>query len=569
MSLHDPTPASGTAASGTAANGTTASATTLRGVGVSPGRAAGPVVRIAEPLNEPSSVPAPSDPHADIERIRPAAHLVADRLTIRATTVEGSARSVLETTAAMAVDPALLSQAEKLVSERSLPAERAVYEAGNEFAEMVAGAGEYLAERARDVQDVRDRIVAELLGVAAPGPPEMTRPGVLVARDLSPADTAGLDPALVLALVTEEGGPTSHTAILARSLGIPAIVAVSGVLAHPAAGVTVDGDTGTVELTDHPVHVEASSRPEEREWSGACHTADGHPITVLANIGSGTDAQVAHRAGAPGVGLFRTEFCYLAAPEEPDVAAQRAAYAEAMAPFTGKSVVVRTLDAGADKPLPFLHASSEPNPALGVRGLRVAFERPAIVDRQLEAIAAAADDTGAAVSVMAPMVATAEEASWFVERARTAGITRAGVMIEIPAAALAAHDILDAADFISIGTNDLAQYAFAADRTLGALATLNDPWQPALLRFVDTLGRAGGEHGKPVGVCGEAAADPLLAGILLGLGATSLSTSATALPAVGTALAEHSLADYRKAAQSALSAPGPDQARQHAREVLG
>ncbi|RCW40484.1 phosphoenolpyruvate--protein phosphotransferase [Halopolyspora algeriensis] len=559
MCLRDLSPASGTAANETG----------LRGVGVSSGRASGPVVRVAESLEEPGSHPTPPDPRAEAERIRPAAQLVADRLASRATAAEDSARSVLEATAAMAADPALLSRAEKLVTERLLPAERAVYETADEFAGMLAGAGEYLAARARDIQDVRDRIVAALLGVEPPGLPEMTCPGVLVARDLSPADTAGLDPALVLALVTEEGGPTSHTAILARSLGIPAVVAVRDVLAHQAGGITVDGDTGTVELTEHPIRIETAVTTDDHEWDGACHTADGHPVTILANIGSGAEARAAQRSGAPGVGLFRTEFCYLAANEEPDVADQRSAYAEVMSPFAGKPVVVRTLDAGADKPLPFLDAAAEPNPALGVRGLRVAFDRPGIVDRQLEAVAAAAADTGTAVSVMAPMVATAEEASWFAARARAAGIRQAGAMIEIPAAALCAHEILDAVDFVSIGTNDLAQYAFAADRMLGATAGLNDPWQPALLRLVDVLGRAGREHGKPVGVCGEAAADPLLAGVLLGLGATSLSVSTSALPAVGGTLAAHPLAKYREAAQAALPAAGPDQARQRAREMLG
>ncbi|GAA4869825.1 putative PEP-binding protein [Saccharopolyspora cebuensis] len=535
------------------------------GVGVSPGRASGPVVRVADPLPEPARGPAPADPAAEAARIRPAAEAVARQLRTRAAAAAGEARSVLETTAAMAVDPTLLAQAEKSVAERSLPAARAVHEAAEQVAEMLAAAGDYLAERVRDVRDVADRIRAELGGVAPPGVPVLTGPSVLVARDLAPADTADLDPELVLALVTEEGGPTSHTAILARALGIPAVVAARGVLVATAAGATVDGDGGVVELHAGPVPAVAAPR-SRGDWHGSGTTADGHPVTLLANIGSPADARAA--GAADGVGLFRTEFCFLAATAEPGVAAQRAAYAEVLAPLRGKPVVVRTLDAGADKPLPFLDSGAEPNPALGVRGLRVAFDRPDLLRRQLDAIAAAAGDTGADVSVMAPMVATAEEAAWFADLAREAGLDRVGVMVETPAAALGGAALLDVVDFVSIGTNDLAQYTFAADRMTGALAGLNDPWQPALLRLIAMLADAGRERGTPVGVCGEAAADPALAAVLTGLGITSLSMTAAALPAVGARLARHALADCEQAARAALTAAGADAARTRARDAL-
>src|SRR4051812_40057420 len=225
----------------------------LSGVGVSSGRASGPVVRVAEPLGEPPATPAPADAAAEAARIRPAADVVAERLLARAATVEGDAKAVLETTAAMASDPSLLAQAEKLVTDESLPAARAVHQAAGGFITTLQSAGGYMAERARDVQDVRDRLVAELLGLAAPGVPDLAGPSVLVARDLAPPDTAGLDPTKVLALVTEEGGPTSHTAILARSLGIPAVVAVRGLLALDVAALAVDGDTGDVRESDGTV----------------------------------------------------------------------------------------------------------------------------------------------------------------------------------------------------------------------------------------------------------------------------------------------------------------------------
>ncbi|WP_340685763.1 phosphoenolpyruvate--protein phosphotransferase [Amycolatopsis coloradensis] len=536
----------------------------LSGVAVSPGRASGPVVRVAEPLGEPASTPAPADPAAEAARIAPAAQIVAGRLEKLAETATGEAATILITTAAMAADPALVSSAEQLVKDKNLPAPRAVHEAAGKFADALAAAGGYMAERARDVLDVRDRLIAELLGIAPPGVPDLDSPSVLVARDLAPADTAGLDPDKVLALVTEEGGPTSHTAILARALGIPAVVAVRGVLALDAQALAVDGDTGVVEVADPDAEVVTAAKTGAIEWDGTGATSDGHRVKVLGNVGSATDARAAAEAGAEGVGLFRTEFCYLDASAEPSVEEQRKAYTAVLTPFRGKPVIVRTLDAGADKPLAFLKPEVEPNPALGVRGLRVAFDQPEILDRQLEAIAGAAQDSGAEVSVMAPMVATAAEAAWFAERARAAGIARVGVMIEIPAAALTAREILDAVDFVSVGTNDLAQYTFAADRQLGAVAKLNDPWQPGLLRLLKVIGQAAKDTGKPAGVCGEAAADPRLALVLAGLGLTSLSMNAPAVRAVGASLAATTLAECESLAEAVLATSDPVAARQAA-----
>jgi phosphotransferase system enzyme I (PtsI) len=543
--------------------------TTLSGVGVSPGRASGPAVRVADPLPEPAAGPAPADPAADAARIAPAAAVVAQRLETAAAAATGDARAVLETTAVMAADPALISSAEQLVRERELPAARAVFEAAATFADALAAAGGYLAERVRDIQDVAQRIIAELAGVAPPGVPDLAGPSVLVARDLAPADTAGLDPAKVLALVTEEGGPTSHTAILARALRIPAVVACRGILERDPAGLVVNGDTGEVELAGADVTVQAAVDDGPGDWNNVGSTSDGFRVKVLANVGSPEDAKAGAAAGAEGVGLFRTEFCYLSATAEPSQAQQRAAYTAVLAPFHGKPVVVRTLDAGADKPLSFLAPEPEPNPALGVRGLRVARERTGLIDRQLAAIAGAAQDSGAEVSVMAPMVATAEEAEWFVARARAAGVARAGVMIEVPAAALTAHEIFEVTDFVSLGTNDLAQYVFAADRQVGAVAALNDPWQPALLRLIGMVGDAAEATGKPAGVCGEAAADPMLACVLVGLGMSSLSMNAPAITRVGAMLSAVSLDSCQTAARMAAAAGTAVTARMAAKAALG
>ncbi|CAM2776003.1 phosphoenolpyruvate--protein phosphotransferase [Saccharomonospora xinjiangensis] len=539
----------------------------LSGVGVSPGRASGPVVKVTESIEEPASTPAPDDPHAEAARVAPAAQAVAARLEATAAAATGDAAMILTTTAAMAADPALVSQAEQLVTAQRIPAARAVYEAANGFATALASAGGYMAERVRDIHDVRDRIIAELLGIEPPGVPTLERPSVLVARDLAPADTAALDPGKVLALVTEEGGPTSHTAILARSLRIPAVVAVRGALAMEAEAVAVDGVTGEVKAVDRDAPVVSATESARAEWDGVGSTSDGRRVKVLANVGAPADALTAAEAGAEGVGLFRTEFCYLDVDVEPAVADQKAAYSAVLGPFAGKPVIVRTLDAGADKPLVFLAQEDEPNPALGVRGIRVSFERTGVLDRQLEAIAGAAEESGADVSVMAPMVATAEEAAWFADRARASGLSRVGVMIEVPSAALTAREVLDAVDFVSLGTNDLAQYTFAADRQLGAVATLNDPWQPALLRLVALVGEAAKEKGKPAGVCGEAAADPLLARVLTGLGITSLSMNAGAVGAVGASLAAVTFADCERAAGAAVAAPTARAARAAVAEI--
>lgn len=533
----------------------------LSGVGVSPGRAAGPVVVVAQPAGEPPAGPPPADTAAEASRIAQAAHRVSAELNARARAASGEAKQLLETTAMMAADPTLVTQAEQLVTTKQLPAARAVYDAAAGFADALRAAGGYMAERVRDIEDVRDRVVADLLGVAAPGVPELSEPSVLVALDLAPADTASLDPAKVLALVTEEGGPTSHTAILARALGIPAVVAVRGLLAASPAQLVIDGSTGSVEIPAEPVVPFAAEVSPVDTWNGIGATSDGLRVKVLANVGSAKDAKAAVDAGAEGVGLFRTEFSYLDATDEPTVEQQRAAYAAVLTPFHGKPIIVRTLDAGADKPLAFLAPDQEPNPALGVRGIRVSRERTDVLDRQLAAIVGAAEDTGAEVSVMAPMVATVEEAAWFAERAHAAGVARAGVMIEVPAAALSAEEIFGVVEFVSIGTNDLAQYTLAADRQLGAVAALNDPWQPALLRLIGMIGKAGVATGKPVGVCGEAAADPNLAGVLIGLGVSSLSMNASAIRRVGAALAKHTEDTYRQVARAALVSPTPTDAR--------
>jgi phosphotransferase system enzyme I (PtsI) len=310
---------------------------------------------------------------------------------------------------------------------------------------------------------------------------------------------------------------------------------------------------------DSALVADVRAREEQRRIrlarsSGPGRTADGHPVALLANIGSVADLTGEGGAGAEGVGLFRTELLYLDRATAPSLTDQVAAYQAVFNAAAGRPVVVRTLDAGADKPLAFLHQADEPNPALGIRGLRLGLEQPDVLHTQLEAIATAARTTDARVRVMAPMVATPAEARRFATSCRTAGLSTVGVMVEIPSAALRAPALLAELDFLSIGTNDLSQYTFAADRMCGALAELLDPWQPALLSLIAACGEAGRAAGKPVGVCGEAASDPTLAPVLVGLGISSLSMSPRSIPAVRESLAGVTLDDCRRLAQAALAA---------------
>jgi phosphotransferase system enzyme I (PtsI) len=303
-------------------------------------------------------------------------------------------------------------------------------------------------------------------------------------------------------------------------------------------------------------------------YRGPGRTRDGLEVKVLANVQDGAGARGAAAKYAEGVGLLRTELAFLSRTEEPSVEEQAAGYAEVFEAFPGQRVVVRTLDAGSDKPLAFATMPDEENPALGVRGLRVARRDPGLLERQLDAIAEGARRAGASPWVMAPMVATVAEAADFAARVRARGLTP-GVMIEVPSAALMAERLLQHVDFLSIGTNDLSQYTLAADRLSADLADLTDPWQPALLALVQLTAEAGRRTGKPVGVCGEAAADPLLACVLIGLGITSLSCAASSIAGVGARLAVVDTDACRRAAEAALLTDDPQAARAAARRELG
>ncbi|MEV4468966.1 phosphoenolpyruvate--protein phosphotransferase [Nonomuraea salmonea] len=545
----------------------------LRGVGVSPGIGHGPsfvlTVSVPEP---PEGATYTGEAEQEKERAMVALQQVAGELEARGNQAGGEAEEILKAQALMAEDPGLVVKVRSLI-DRGLAAPRAVFEAFSKYRDVLAGSGGYLGERAADLSDIRDRVIALLYGQALPGlPVAPEEPYVLVARDLAPADTALLSRDDVVAFVTEEGGPTSHTAIMARSMGVPAVVACPGATRiPPGVEVMVDGTSGEVRVAPEEADVaDAVGAASARQaalatWTGPGATADGHPVPLLANIGGPAEIDAALAAGAEGIGLYRTEFLFLDRAEPPSIEEQERAYRAALDAFPGGRVVVRTLDGGADKPLRFLPTPAEQNPALGERGLRLFRRAPEVMDVQLRALATVAVPE---LQVMAPMVATAEEATWFARECADKGLLDVGVMIEIPAAALRAADVISQVDFVSVGTNDLSQYAFAADRGLGAVSGLHDPWQPGLLDLVALVAEAASRAGKPCGVCGEAAADAALACVLAGLGASTLSMAPSALAGVRAGLAAHTLEQCRTAAQAARAQPSAADARAAARVHL-
>jgi phosphotransferase system enzyme I (PtsI) len=556
----------------------------LTGLGVSPGVVTGPVVHAS------GRIPLPPDrPVQDVEAAEAevAASLEAvaadlDRLAAQAHTEIGG---ILTAQAMILRDPVLRDGIRDQLQAGGTRA-GAVTAVFAEFKDALREGGEYFSERVADLDDLEYRVLAAILGVngsrlpgeagGADGPGGARSAGgagILVAADLGPADVAGLRPGAVAAIVTEEGGATGHTAIIAKSLALPAVVGCRGATGLGAGTqVLVDGGKGVVTAAPAAAEIEAAvARDQARRLrlatsAGPGRTRDGHPVKLLVNADAAYQAAAA--ADSEGVGLLRTEFLYLDRADAPGVDEQAAAYRQIFGAFPGRQVTVRTLDAGSDKPLRFITGGAEPNPALGIRGLRVARNQPGLLATQLRAIALAAQGAPCEVLVMAPMVATIGEARDFALQARAHGLPTVGVMAEVPALALRARRVFAHCDFISLGTNDLAQYTFAADRTVTELAGLLDPWEPALLELVRLAAAAGLEHGRPVGVCGEAASDPLLALILAGLGVTSLSMAPVSLPEVRSALAGHELASCRRLAAAALDADDAASAREEVRTLL-
>jgi phosphoenolpyruvate-protein phosphotransferase (PTS system enzyme I) len=459
--------------------------------------------------------------------------------------------AILEAQSLFLEDPALLDPIiDRIANGRN--AEWAVEESVEEQAEILASLDDpYLRERAADVRDLGRRLLAALMGLPAPGV-RLTEPSVIIARDLTPSDTAQLDRSLVLGYATELGGPTSHSAILARSMGIPALVGAAGLLEAVSQGTRVVLDATGGQLLVNPApevaeayrkQVEETARQldEQRSRRGLpAETVDGHRVELAANIGGPQDVAGALEWGAEGVGLFRTEFLYMERSNLPDEEEQYQAYVQVVQEMAPRPVIIRTLDIGGDKEVPYLGLAREENPFLGYRALRLCLDRTELFKTQLRAILRAG--VHGHVRIMFPMVATVGEfrrakemlaataAELAAEGAEHVTNPEVGIMVEIPAAAVMAPVFAREVDFFSIGSNDLIQYTMAADRGNAAVSYLYRHLQPAVLHLVKQVIDAAHVAGKWAGMCGEMAGDPEAIPVLLGLGLDEFSMSAGALP---------------------------------------
>lgn len=449
-------------------------------------------------------------------------------------------------------DEELLSPARDAIFNRKLNAAAAWNQAIEEIAARYQSTADiYLQTRAKDVEDVGRQVLINLLTLEI-SVPQLKEPSILIASDLTPAETARLDSSMVLGICTVFGGITSHTAIIARSMGIPAVTGLGNEILKLANEtlLIMDGDTGAVwinplkKVVDDYTHranaVQASKAKAQAESQPPAVTRDLHRVEVVANIGSAEGARRAVISGAEGVGLFRTEFLFLQRQTAPNEDEQYEVYRATAEALDGRPLVIRTLDAGGDKFLPYLNMESEANPFLGWRAIRLCLAQPALFKTQLRAIIRVAAKFP--VKVMFPMVATLsewraarallQEASTEVRKDGHAAPDKieTGIMVEIPAAAIKAEQFAQEVDFFSIGTNDLTQYTMAAERGNSRVATLSDPFHPAVLELIQRVVNAAHAKGKWVGVCGEMAGDPRAVPLLVGLGVDELSMSAPSIP---------------------------------------
>lgn len=432
-----------------------------------------------------------------------------------------------------------------------------------------------LAERAADLRDIGRRVLAQLCGVETAQEP--SEPYILVMDEVGPSDVARLDPARVAGILTARGGATAHSAIVARALGIPALVGAGAAVLLLNAGtpLLLDGQRGRLHVdpdtaTLQRATVERDTREQRLQAASAQRhepalTRDGHAVEVFANIGESAGVAGAVEQGAEGIGLLRTELIFMAHPQAPDEATQETEYRRVLDGLNGRPLVVRTLDVGGDKPLPYWPIAQEENPFLGVRGIRLTLQRPQIMEAQLRALLRAADNRP--LRIMFPMVGSVDE--WRAARDMTERLRleipvadlQLGIMIEVPSAALLAPVLAKEVDFFSVGTNDLTQYTLAIDRGHPTLSAQADGLHPAVLQLIDITVRAAHAHGKWVGVCGELAADPLAVPVLVGLGVDELSVSARSIPEVKARVREFSLSEAQSLAQQALLVGSPAQVR--------
>jgi len=556
----------------------------LKGIPGAPGLARGLAFQWKEsPILTPSRIPTdPKSEKARLAEARQQAEYQLHELSAQISHQLGEAESALFEAQAMFLnDPVLVEKAESAIDAGN-NAEQAWHEASEFFAaQLETLTDETLRSRSADIRDVGLRVIEILLGTGSkPMPAGQT---ILLARDLTPSQTASIDSSKVLAFCTIEGGPTSHTAILAKALGIPAVVGIGSKLMEIDDGtlLLVDGTAGSVAsnptlqlLAEFDQRIEAESRQHEREVESASQpaiTIDGHRVEIAANAGNMEDARKALKYGAEGIGLLRTEFLFINRNKPPDEQTQFLAYRSIFELMQTRPVVVRTLDVGGDKEVPYFDFGVEANPFLGYRAIRISLDHPADFKSQLRALLRAG--TGHDLRLMFPMIATLDEVRASKEILEEAahelilnGIAPAekfqvGIMVEVPSAALLADKFAPEVDFFSIGTNDLTQYTFAAERGNKRVSHLNDPCHPAILRLIERVTQAAHAHGRWVGVCGEMGGDQDAVPLLLGLGVDELSMSPSRIPHIKQIIRALPMARARAAAAKALELETAEEVR--------
>ena len=474
-------------------------------------------------------------------------------------------------------DPELVGQVKDAITSQKVNAEHALKEVSDMFISIFAGMEDnpYMQERAADIRDVSKRILANLLGVKIPSPATIKDEVVVVAGDLTPSDTAQLNRQYVKAFVTDIGGRTSHSAIMARSLEIPAIVGTKEItsLAKDGDLIIIDGLSGDVFLNpSEDVVAEYRAKAEafaaqQAEWEklkdADTFTKDGHQVELAANIGTPKDLEGVINNGAEGVGLYRTEFLYMDSHDMPTEEDQFEAYKAVLEGMNGKPVVVRTMDIGGDKELPYLPLPHEMNPFLGYRAIRISLNEPEMFRTQLRALLRAS--VYGKLRIMFPMIATLndfrgakallleEKAKLVAEGVAVSDDIQVGIMIEIPAAAVLAHQFAKEVDFFSIGTNDLIQYTMAADRMNERVSYLYQPYNPSILTLIKHVIDSAHKEGKWAGMCGEMAGDQTAVPLLVGLGLDEFSMSASSVLKTRSLISKLTLEDMKALEDKAIN----------------
>ncbi|MDG2497518.1 MAG: PEP-utilizing enzyme [Aquiluna sp.] len=534
------------------------SGTILNGMGVGLSAVTAEVFRVKPAMPLPEAAKHSGDTATETQRLKSAITAVAEQMNLLAESAGETSAEIFEALNMLLEDEDLFDTA-VIQIEDGWEAGTSFIRAVEEFAELLSGDAAF-EERLADIRDLAKRVAANIAGISLGLDLPTSGKFVIVGEDFSPADTAQFTEAVV-GVVTIQGGPTSHTAIICRSKSIPAVVSCS------KAADLVDGMTVLVDPVGDRVVVEGKESDITKPLTFIAKSHDPL-IPVRANIGSLEDAIAASASAAEGVGLFRTELLYLSATTQPSKEAQAKGYEEILRAAPAGPIVVRTIDAGSDKPVPFLNMGHEENPALGVRGYRLIENHRDFIIDQLESLETAREASGREVWVMAPMIATATEALEFAALARAAGQFKVGIMVETPSIVYEIPSLEGKLDFISVGTNDLSQYLFAADRMNPALGAMLNPWQPGLIRALKQISEASSAAGIYSGVCGESASDPAFAVLLAGMGFDSVSSSRSQVGAVREALSAVTLEQAKEVLAAALSGNSAEEAKTNAIGVL-